>query len=226
MPEVIELDRPPRNRLPAAPEITSEAEADQAFEEIGWIESRQATVVAGCEAEVALVRAKWAKKLLIPVEGQPVKFTDRLKALRSALLTFARTHRGELLAGQRGKTKKLTHGKISFKSSAAKIEYRDGDAKQFLKRIDEATGLVKKLVALLKRLKIGGVRLGLLLDCKPAVSLSSIKDAWIKGDLQDEQLRELGLVVKEPEEQVDAVAFEFTIRSASEADLREVESAG
>lgn len=200
---ICQADLPPAERLDRDPVVSSLADVDRALAELSWLDSREATVNAACEARCGLLRIEAAGKLRIKAvddeAGESIAFADRRAVLETAIREYCEAEKETLLESSDKKSLDLTHGKIGWKSTQLTIgPVKGSDAGGVLKVIDKACDLAKKIVALLGRVKFAGVPLGSLIKLNPSLSMTAIKQAHEQKKLTPATLKKLGLEVHEP----------------------------
>lgn len=73
-----------------------------------------------CDDEVAGITGKYARQMVVVVEGQIIPFADRETTLVAALTEFAHVHQAEILDGSK-KSRELNHGILKWASTREKL---------------------------------------------------------------------------------------------------------
>lgn len=211
---------PPATRLGATPEIESLDDVDAALVELAWINARESTLQADCEARVAQIQTDAQDRMYLEVEGHVLSFADRRAHLDQAVRVFCETNKTEILSDSGKKSRDLTHGTIGWRQTQLKIAPAPGtDTKRVLSLIDKAVELTKSIVSLLGRLKLFGLPLGSLIELKPSLSLTKAKDAYKQQKLTAANLKKLGLVAIEPHDEFYLEVAKLAVRTEATGDL-------
>lgn len=182
---------PPVNRLGDEPRIESLADVDAALAELSWLKSSETAVNEECESACRKLREKAQEQL------QTIGHADRCNALAAEIHRYCEDEKKSILADGGKKSRELTHGTIGWRQTQVKIEPIE-NPKAVLAIVEKAVDLTTKLVGLFGRLKVCGVKLGLFLECKPALSLTRAKAAVKDKQITPANLKKLGLKIVEP----------------------------
>lgn len=112
-----------RTAEPASTDVLSLASTealDAALRELGTMAGTEKKLKAALDKAVEELKAKHAEKLVVEVDGEPVKFADRRSILLDAIERFSTAHRQELIVN--GKSRRLNHGEIGFKKARDVVE--------------------------------------------------------------------------------------------------------
>ena len=123
---IVPQDKPPKVRLSLDPVVASLQDVGVGFEELHWLDSAEETVTAADDQQIRLIKAESQKQLLVKVDGREVTFADRRKALLEAMQIWADDNREIVLADSGGKTRKFTHGELSWKKQPLRIDFAQG----------------------------------------------------------------------------------------------------
>ena len=205
-----------RGRFKGGP-IATEAELDQALAELAWLDTTRAEAEAVLARQVEQLEMETQQRLRVRVGRSVVGFTDRQTDLRAAVEAYATEHREQLLAGGKGKTRKLTHGQISWSAKPAAVAFADGATEdQVAAAIETQTGILARLLRLLGRLKLRGLPLTRWLRVKPALDRQQILAAFKAGELTADDLAAVHLQVIQPADGLSVKLFEYRAEAHSE----------
>lgn len=214
------LDRPPRNRLPLEPQIESPDDIGRAFEELAWMKSIEETAKAVCDQRIQLAKKDVEKKCVTTIEDTKVTFADRRRALENAILDWSDAHR-EIVLADGGKTRKFTHGQVSFKNSTPKLGLADGTKPEDVlaiadKKCPHKDGLLAWLQMQLASIQLTqNVSAAILCNVKLTLDKQALWAAFKSGLVSEKELNKLGLVVEKAEEFVGLKVTEYTVESES-----------
>lgn len=199
-------------------EVNSEHELNEVLAQLSLYGFRREKLQSELKKKVAEVSKKLAEKFLVEYEGETYHIHDVIEALNEAGLQWAMAHRAELLEGLDKKSKKLPNGIVAWAIIPSSGGYRikDGETeKGILDRLADRFGLVELILKLLRGLKLRGkgakaVTLDRVIDLKPQLNLQSVKLHHERGELSDEDLEEIGVEVRQPEERCTLKPNDYT----------------
>ena len=193
----------PAATLPAEPVIGSDADVDTGLAELGYYAAAEKRLKAEADAKIARIIEQFDASLVVTIDGKPVAFADRRRAVEAAIERYATAHR-ERLTADGGKTVRFNHGTIAWRQTPPRFDYADPKQRKqaVLARLDKLVGLFAAVASLLERIAVFGAgrdrcRLGDIITLKPDVSLTAIKAAHEKGRLSKADARKIGLVYVE-----------------------------
>lgn len=168
------------------------ADVDAALHELGWLQQQTAQVKARTQAAVDRLTAEANGRLQVEIDGQPVAFADRSKALEAALVKWCGAKLAKHLEEAGAQSLKLAHGVIGTRSAPDAVVC---DEKAVLAAVEKRAGLAG-LIAGLMQTVLGAVTLGNVIRLKPEVDKTAAKKAWAASPMRQKTLRSLGLVVE------------------------------
>lgn len=196
--------------------IASEAELDAALAEMAWIDAQGRLEQELLRQQIDRLESAVQQRMRLRVGRQIVGFAERRSDLQSAVHSYANEHREQLLAGG-GKTRKLTHGTISWKAAPQVLTFAGGkSADDVAAAIDECTGILGALLRLLGRLKLFGLPLVRFLRCKPALDRQQILAAAKAGELSADDLAAIHLQLQQPADTLTVKLHEYRAEAHSE----------
>lgn len=187
---------------------TSKADVDRILLELAWLEDVEKRADLDCKTDIDFAKTTCDARKVVDVDGERVPIGERRQALEAAALEYCDAHFAELLDGVRGKTCKLTHGKVSWKKSRAALGLTDGtEEDDVVGIVDEyanhEAGLAGNLLRHLQKIKITD-KLTAAMLCKVSVKLdrTAVWKAYQAGAINAEDLQAVLLLVVPGEEYV------------------------
>lgn len=200
--------KPPENRLPEAPEITTCEQADLALFELSFLNWYEGQVQAVVDQRCAVIKEDALQEL----RAQDVDTKARREQLVAALQTFGQEHRSVVLEGQRGKKRDLSHGVLQFKVSPAKIDLQDEHTDHdVLEGIKTKCGWLNALTEWLEGLMVGAVRLASIGRVELRIDKTKTLKAYQEKTISTQQLEALGLRYVEPVELFSATPRDYVV---------------
>lgn len=196
-------------------EITSRSELDVALEILARVKAQELRVQADLEAELAKLKARYQEKLFFEYAGERLPCSTVRTVLERAAIAFATEHRDQVFTGTL-KTERFSHGEICARKVPAAVDYAEGETRSsVLKRLQEKTGVCKKLLRWLKELPLWRQRTASqFLKCSvDLVSCTEIKKQLDAGELDAKDLEQAGYVVTEEREAISVKAYEHVVRA-------------
>lgn len=194
----------PAECLGVDPVIESVEDLDKAIYELSFLGALDSSIDARCTEQIESLKSQYEKKKVLPLApGRIVYIKERVEQLTTLVCDYCRANRSQLLEGKK-KTTTLPHGSVSFKDQPAKVEYRAGlkeaDCMNLLDKLLPSS-IIELLAAWLKSLCIFGTNenkaevrlLSEVIEVKPKLSITKIKEAYEKKRLTTEHLKQLGL---------------------------------
>lgn len=172
--------------------------ADQVLHELAWIGQRLQTIAAAAKAKIDAIKVEADREAVCTIEGQPVSLVDRKAHLEELLSAWVAEH----IAGHLPDKKRsidLPHGKLGLRQQPLVAQVDDDhNAASVLDAIDEFTGLVTAINAILERkTSIGTARARDLIDIKVVPACKAMKDALEARRLTAEDLQKLGIALRD-----------------------------
>lgn len=174
--------------------------ADKALAELSWLRNQLDIVASKTKQKVDSIKTELAPLCLVEIEGQSVQISDRIEILEAALEKFTVKHIEKHLPEGR-RSIDLAHGTLGLRKQPLTIAVSEKcKTDDVLELIDIASGgLVAKLrgflVRAIKQLKSS---LNQLVTVKITPNISAIKDAYTEQRLTADQVKGMGLVIREP----------------------------
>lgn len=204
----ITLPELPEKRLPAEPEIQSPADLQLALDELSCLDAREQTVDSVCRQKTQQINSEYAALQVVQVKGKDVPIADRRTALSAAVAVYATAERKSLLEGK-AKSREFNGGhKLGWRTKPGGVKYRSGMTAATATELvlKSLPTLAKAVATLLAGLTLWGRgksarKAAQVLDLKPALNLQRIKDQHAKGELTDDDLKQLGLQNAKPVEE-------------------------
>lgn len=168
-------------------------ELNAALKEWGEIAHKEAVLTAACNTAVKNIKTDYQAKMTCQVDGKDVAIADRCLQLLNQITVYAEEHKEELLA-HGGKTRELTHGKLSWRNVALHLVEVDPKTPHtgLVALVD---GLLTKAIAWLKTLKLKGFK-GIVANdvIKVTVQIDHTKlfNQWETKQITTEQLQSIG----------------------------------
>ena len=163
LPVISKLDRP-RNTLGLEPVIETEEQANDALEEMAYLQAYASAIQARKEMRIKKIQAAADKSCVVKIAGKKVPCGDRDVVLGKALKLYAQTHRPELqnADGKRvARSLKLAMGKIGWgKGRDAVVIVSGNNAKDVKEALEEITttedkpGIIARLQSMLSRVRL------------------------------------------------------------------------
>lgn len=156
----------PKQRLGAAPKITSADEANLALREMGFLRDHAATVNAARDQALreatAEINARFDAQLVVKIAGNEVPYADRASQLHDAVEAWAEEEHAGVKSGEAKKRSlNLLEGKISWqKARDAVVFAANKNASTVIAAIDKAlekedeTGVMEQLHELLDQIEV------------------------------------------------------------------------
>lgn len=127
------------------------ADADRVLDELSWLANEQARRDAVVKQRVDELKRDALAKSVVEIDGMSLSIDDRITELTALLEAWVAAHVAEHLTGK-AKSLDLTHGSVGLRQQPAVAELGAGEtAQSVLDRIDETTGLVTAVKAILER---------------------------------------------------------------------------
>lgn len=184
---LVELTPPGLPQLQLDPNVESLHGLDGALRCLSWIDHRRAQIEAVTKLAVDRTKERIGRRLFVEVDGagEPVGFQTLRETYERAILDYVEQHPQEFVDGAR-KSRKLGHGEAGFRQQPVGVGFKAGEtAAKVLKKVIAEHGLIAKVIAWLKRLKIDGiVRVTLALD------MAELRKAAQAGTLDSGRLPE------------------------------------
>lgn len=165
--------------LPLKVELLSLEAADQALEELGRLNAREAAIQAECDREIARVREHHSARMHIQVDRVETTIADRRQLLLNAVEKFAAENRESILEGE-SKSRELNHGTIGWRAAPRKIEPVEGGAASGNPKIIDALmiylrGLLSGFKLLASKV-VGAIKVQVSFDKRALLKLALDKD--------------------------------------------------
>ena len=186
--------------------ITSDSAADHALRELAYISAHKAALNAKCDQDAAKLKEQCEAAQVVEIAGETISYKARSQSLTAALERFIRSKYPTLKQGSGPRSLKLTHGKLCWQKSRAKVDFiKGGSAAKTVQAIDEATqwadgngrGLIEKIARLLKSIRLfveTPIRyVGLVVTLKATIDRTLALKSYKAQQLSDEDLKKLGL---------------------------------
>ena len=189
---VVDADRFPvhlAERLGIEPAVGNRDDLAAALQLLAWIESRQATVEARLEAEIALKRERAAEELQLTVAGQVIACDRYAAAIAEAAIDWCDAHAAELFA--EGKTVTLPGGQVQQKKSPVRITAENDE--EVVDQVLRSASAVR-LLAELRR------KVAPWLTVSLRINRTAIKCDYTAGRLPDAELSRRGLAAEDGEQ--------------------------
>lgn len=186
--------RPPEHRLGQTPEVDSPQDIAVALHELAWLEAVISSAHADLEERIRKLKDEAERKLQTEVDGTPVTCAERTERLVAAIEAYVLTHT-EVITETGKKTRKFTHGEVSLRSSKLSVELLKG----------------QKWDGVLQAVRDRGFKR--LVVTKYAVDKSRLIDELAADKLTDQDLKQLGLKRKPPEDHVNIKPSEYSLET-------------
>ncbi len=200
--------------------IQTVEQLDAALRELSELASIEGQLKEACEKRIAQIKDDFQKRMICTIEESSgfkiaIPIPERRKTLTEEITQFCQARQAELLKDQKGKTRKLTHGSVSWKQVPKSIEPLDGE--QTVWGLHVAT-MVTACLKVLAKLKLIGehfakalIRIDINID-KPAV-LKLLSNS----EISEAELQQLGFKVCGGNEKFDFKTTKTVVENHAEA---------
>lgn len=191
----------PRRKLAYEPVIDGYDDLDAAIEELAFLKSRRETREKALEQQVALLKSEAAKDLTVKVGRHEMPIAEREADVREVVETYCRQNRGQLLEEWGGKSRKFTHGEISFREQPEGVKFLDGENEASViakieQRAEETKGILGRIWDVLKAWHLfRNVPVSVFVEPKLFLAKSRILASYRQREIEREDLESVGLVV-------------------------------
>lgn len=191
----------PDDCLPLKKKVASPDEINRALKEISFLQSLNKSIDAQCKTEVDQVKERFQNQKTIKVSGCNLSLAERIDQLEHSITEYSLANKDELLAEESGKSRKFTHGAISWTKVSPTVDYRANEnASTVLDRVEKKCGLAMKIIDFLRKISFGKIKLVHVVTLKPSFQITTVREAFKNQILDREALKSLGLLVTKESE--------------------------